>query len=61
VAAVFRAGPEREVYNNAVVDAGLPAAGRAEALAAIESTYAQAGISAFAVWAHEGTASCGSC
>jgi GNAT superfamily N-acetyltransferase len=52
-AAVFPAGPERDVYNNAVLDRALPAAGRAGALDAMEAAYAAAGITRFAAWTHE--------
>jgi GNAT superfamily N-acetyltransferase len=50
-AAVFPAGPERAVYNNAFLerDNGDPAA----AVAAMEDAYAAAGVDAFAAWAHE--------
>jgi GNAT superfamily N-acetyltransferase len=46
-AAVFPAGPERAVYNNAVLE-------RAEAIAAMEAAYAEAGVERFAAWMHEG-------
>ncbi len=47
--AVFPSGPEREVYNNAVL---APGAG-AEAIAAMEDAYAAAGVADFAAWTHE--------
>jgi hypothetical protein len=53
VAAVFPFGPERGVYNNALLERGLPAAARADALDAMEDVYAAAGVDRFAVWAHE--------
>jgi ribosomal protein S18 acetylase RimI-like enzyme len=48
-AAVFPEGPERAVYNNAVLE-------RVEAVDAMEAVYAQAGIESFAAWTHEGDA-----
>jgi ribosomal protein S18 acetylase RimI-like enzyme len=45
-AAVFPEGPERAVYNNAVL-------ARAEAVDAMEAAYAEAGVERFAAWAHE--------
>ena len=53
VAAVFPDGPERAVYNNAVLDAGLTADGRADAVDAMEAAYAAAGVTRFAAWTHE--------
>jgi GNAT superfamily N-acetyltransferase len=52
-AAVFPNEPERAVYNNAVVERGLAASGRAEALDAMEHAYTAAGVPHFAAWAHE--------
>jgi hypothetical protein len=52
-AAVFRSGPERAVYNNALLDRGLAAVERAGALEAMESVYAAAGVARFAAWVHE--------
>lgn len=46
-AAVFPAGPERSVYNNAVLE-------RAEAIDAMRAAYAEAGVERFAAWVHEG-------
>ena len=51
--AVFPDEPERSVYNNAVLEAGLAPADRAEAIAAMEATYAHAGVTRFAAWVHE--------
>jgi ribosomal protein S18 acetylase RimI-like enzyme len=45
-AAVFPHGPERAVYNNALLDG-------ARGIDAMEAAYASAGIAAFAAWAHE--------
>lgn len=52
-AAIFARGPERGVYNNAVVHRDLPAQGRAAAIEALEATYGAAGVERFAVWVHE--------
>ncbi|MDN2499338.1 hypothetical protein FHY52_22050 [Nocardia nova] len=53
VAAVFPSGPERDVYNNAVLGQGLSKAGRAEAIEAMESHYHRAGVDRFAAWVCE--------
>jgi ribosomal protein S18 acetylase RimI-like enzyme len=45
-AAVFPEGPERAVYNNAVL-------GEAGAVDAMEAAYAEAGVERFAAWTHE--------
>ena len=50
IAAVFPEGPERAVYNNAVLE-------RADGVAAMEAAYAEAAIDGFAAWAHETDAS----
>jgi len=52
-AAVFPAGPERDVYNNALLVRGLGDAERAAAVDAMEELYASAGVDGFAGWAHE--------
>jgi hypothetical protein len=52
-AAVFPSGAERGVYNNAVLERGLPDAQRAAAVAAMEAAYEVAGITRFAAWVHE--------
>lgn len=52
-AAVFPNGPERAFYNNALLGCGLGSWQRAEALDTLESAYASAGVTRFAVWAHE--------
>jgi ribosomal protein S18 acetylase RimI-like enzyme len=52
-AAVFPNGPERAFYNNALLERGMPAGGRAEALDAMEAAYAGAGVHRFAAWVHE--------
>jgi ribosomal protein S18 acetylase RimI-like enzyme len=51
--AVFPTGPERAVYNNAFLERDLAAAERADALDAVEATYAAAGVTRFAAWVHE--------
>jgi ribosomal protein S18 acetylase RimI-like enzyme len=51
--AVFPNGPERAVYNNALLNRGLQAGLRAGAVDAMEAAYAAAGISRFAAWVHE--------
>lgn len=48
-AAVFPEGPERDVYNNAVLE-------RADAIDAMEAAYAAAGVERFAAWVREGDA-----
>jgi ribosomal protein S18 acetylase RimI-like enzyme len=52
-AAVFPSGPERLLFNNAVVERGLPATRRAEAIDAVLSAYADGGVDSYAVWVHE--------
>ena len=52
-AAVFPEGPERGVYNNAVLERGLEAAARGAAVEAMETAYAAAGVDRFAAWVHE--------
>ena len=52
-AAVFPYGPERGVYNNALLDRGLPARKRTNALDAMEAAYASGGVGRFAAWVHE--------
>lgn len=51
--AVFRDGPERDVYNNALPGRDLDDDARAAVLEAVEQVYAEAGIARFATWAHE--------
>src|SRR5262245_53985105 len=51
--AVFPAGPERGVYNNALLERDLVEARRADAIAAMEDAYAAAGVTGFAAWVHE--------
>ena len=52
-AAMFPAGPERDVYNNALLVRGQGDAERAAAVDAMEELYATAGVDSFAAWAHE--------
>jgi hypothetical protein len=49
----FPSEPERAVYNNAVVERELTPSRRADALDEVEAAYASAGVTRFAVWAHE--------
>lgn len=56
VAAVFPRGPESTVYNNALLQRGMNARRRANALEAVEAAYASAGILHFAVWVDQGDA-----
>jgi GNAT superfamily N-acetyltransferase len=53
VAAVFPDGPEREVYNNALFERGLPETLRDAAIGAMEAAYTAASVSHFAAWVHE--------
>ena len=55
-AAVFPCGPERDFYNNALLQRGLSAAERAAAIDAMEAAYAAAGVGRFAAWVHESDA-----
>ena len=55
-AAVFPAGPEREIYNNALLARDLPGAARRAAVGAMEDAYAAAGVERFAAWVHESDA-----
>jgi GNAT superfamily N-acetyltransferase len=52
-AAVFPEGPERAVYNNALLDRGLGRAQRAAAVDAMAAAYRSAGIDRYAAWVHE--------
>jgi ribosomal protein S18 acetylase RimI-like enzyme len=52
-AAVFPSGPEREIYNNALLGRGLRPRERAAALARMEHSYAAAAVDRFAAWVHE--------
>jgi ribosomal protein S18 acetylase RimI-like enzyme len=52
-AGVFPAGPERDVYNNALLERDLEMGSRASAVEAMEATYTAHGIERFAAWVHE--------
>jgi GNAT superfamily N-acetyltransferase len=52
-AAVFPSGPERDVYNNALLGRDLADGEREAAVDAMEEAYAAAGVTGFAAWAHE--------
>jgi GNAT superfamily N-acetyltransferase len=52
-AAVFPAGPEGGIYNNALLERDLGPAGRYDAVVAMEAAYASAGVDRFAAWVHE--------
>jgi GNAT superfamily N-acetyltransferase len=52
-AAVFPSGPERAVYNNALLDRDLGATERAAAVDAMEAAYSSAGVDRYAAWVHE--------
>jgi ribosomal protein S18 acetylase RimI-like enzyme len=52
-AAVFPIGPERAVYNNALLDRGLPPRERIAAIEAVEEAYRSAGVDRYAAWVHE--------
>lgn len=53
VAAVFPSDPERGVYNNALLERGLPASDHDAAIDAMETAYAAADVGRFAAWVHE--------
>ncbi|MGN6166776.1 MAG: GNAT family N-acetyltransferase [Solirubrobacteraceae bacterium] len=55
-AAVFPSGPEREVYNNALLGRDLTDSERADAVSAMETAYRSAGVNRFAAWVHESDA-----
>jgi GNAT superfamily N-acetyltransferase len=50
---VFPSGPERAVYNNAVLQPGLRARQCDHAIEAAEAAYGSARIASYAVWVHE--------
>jgi ribosomal protein S18 acetylase RimI-like enzyme len=54
--AVFPGGPERAVYNNALLERDLAAGARTAAVEVMEAAYAAAGVTRFAAWAHESDA-----
>ena len=53
IAAIFPRGPERAVYNNALLDGGLSAAERSAALETMVAAYGDAGVTHYAAWVHE--------
>jgi ribosomal protein S18 acetylase RimI-like enzyme len=52
-AAVFTTGPERDVYNNALLEHGLEAPRRSRAISEMQAAYAAAGVTRYAAWVHE--------
>ena len=52
-AAVFPNGPERAIYNNALLDRGLRPDDRAAAIEAMERAYDSADVERYAAWVHE--------
>ncbi|HEX4363558.1 MAG TPA: hypothetical protein VHZ75_03350 [Solirubrobacteraceae bacterium] len=52
-AAVFPSGPEREVYNNALLSRDLGPTERVAAVDGMEAAYASAGVKRYAAWVHE--------
>jgi GNAT superfamily N-acetyltransferase len=52
-AAVFPGGPERGVYNNALLERDLGPTERAPAVDAMEAAYRSAGVERYAAWIHE--------
>lgn len=53
VAAVFPAGPERDIYNNAILDPAHDRTTRPAAIDAAVALYGDAGVERFALWIHE--------
>jgi GNAT superfamily N-acetyltransferase len=53
-AAVFPSGPERAVFNNALLDRDLGPDERAAAVDAMAAAYRAAGVDRYAAWVHEG-------
>jgi GNAT superfamily N-acetyltransferase len=51
--AVFTSGPERDVFNNAVLTPGLVGRRGRAAVDRMVDAYAEAGVSAYAAWVHE--------
>lgn len=52
-AAIFPEGPERAIYNNAVLDRRLRPGEPRAAIDAMEALYGTAGVDDFAAWVHE--------
>lgn len=55
-AAIFPQGPERAIYNNALLARRLSAAGRSAALDAMATLYRDADVVLYAAWVHESDA-----
>jgi GNAT superfamily N-acetyltransferase len=53
VSAVFPSGPERGVYNNALLERDLGPTERAAAVDAMHAAYDAAGVERYAAWVHE--------
>ena len=53
VVGAFPREPQRGVYNNALLDRGLPATATEDAIDAVEAAYASHGIDRYAIWIHE--------
>ncbi len=51
--AVFPAGPERAVYNNAVLDRGLDGGQAPDAVTSVAEMYAEGAVDRYAIWVHE--------
>jgi ribosomal protein S18 acetylase RimI-like enzyme len=51
--AVFPSGPERAVYNNALLDRGIDEMGADEAASAIARAYGDVGVESYAIWVHD--------
>jgi GNAT superfamily N-acetyltransferase len=52
-AAVFPIGPERAIYNNALLERDLGRGDRVVAVDAMRAAYASAGVDRYAAWVHE--------
>jgi ribosomal protein S18 acetylase RimI-like enzyme len=52
-AAVFPSGPERGVYNNALLERDLGPTERAAAVDAMQAAYRSGGVERYAAWVHE--------
>jgi ribosomal protein S18 acetylase RimI-like enzyme len=59
--AIFPAGPERIVYNNAVLDRDLSGPAAGAAVRAVQAVYADAGVAEYALWVHESEAATVAC
>jgi GNAT superfamily N-acetyltransferase len=52
-AGIFPVGPERRVFNNALLERGMGAQRRTAAIAEMRHLYREAGIEQYAAWVHE--------